>query len=126
MKYKNNLKGTWCVIKEVTGKKKVNLRFVNKLIADNKEITDTSFIADIGSKLTSKILQTNKHHLQYINTATSLLQQIEISEEEFRTAYFSLKKSKSSGYDSISPNVFRAVYSEIQKPLLYFFQRCFN
>ena len=32
-----------------------------------------------------KFRKTNKHHLQYINAAISLLQQAEISEEELKT-----------------------------------------
>ena len=85
------MQGTWTVIKEFVGKKKVISRFLKKIIVDDKEITDTFIIAerfnnhfvDIRPKLAPKIPQTSKHHSQYINAATSSLQQIEISEEEF-------------------------------------------
>ena len=73
LKYENNLKGTWSVIKEVIQKKKI--------IVDNKEITDTSvivrkfnnFFVNIRANLASKIPQINKHHSQYINSYKSLL-----------------------------------------------------
>ena len=42
-KYGKNLKGIWNVIKEIIGKKKLISRISGKLIADNKEITDTVF-----------------------------------------------------------------------------------
>ena len=124
----------WSIIKEVIRKKKVISCFPNKLILDNKEITDTSIIAEkfnnyfaaIGPKLASKIPQTSKHHSQYINAATPSLQQIKISEEEFKTAYLSLKRNKSSGYNDISANVVRNVYNKIQKPFFYIFQRSFH
>ena len=57
------------------------------------------FFVDVGPTLGSKIPVTSKHHSQYINAATSSLEQTEISEEEFKTAYFSLKRNKSLGYD---------------------------
>ena len=71
--------------------------------------------------LTSKIPVTNKHYSQCINAATSSLEQTEISEEEFKTAYFSLKRNKSSGYDEFRANVGRSVYNEIQKSFLFYF-----
>ena len=94
MKYENNLKGTWTVIKEANGKKKINSCLANKLIVDNKKITDTSIIAEkyknyfpnIEPKETSKIPQTRKNHSQYINLAISSLQ------KSIKTVYYSLKK----------------------------------
>ena len=116
MKYENNLKGTWIVIKETIGKKKIIPCLTNKLIVDNKKITDTSIIAEkyknyfpnidnkkitdtsiiaekyknyfpnIEPKETSKIPQTRKHHSQYINLAISSLQ------KSIKTVYKSLKK----------------------------------
>ena len=46
LKYENNLKGTWRVIKEFIRKKRVISRFFNKLIVDNKEITDASIMVE--------------------------------------------------------------------------------
>ena len=94
MKYENNLKGTWTVIKEANGKKKIISCLANKLIVDNKKITDTSIIAEkyknyfpnIEPKETSKIPQTRKNHSQYINLAISSLQ------KSIKTVYYSLKK----------------------------------
>ena len=60
-----------------------------------------------------------------INAATSSSQQIEISEEEFKAVYFSLKRSKSSGYDDISTNVVRSIYSEMLKAFVLYFPTFF-
>ena len=93
MNYENNFKGTWNVIKEVIRKKKVISYIPSKLVVYNKEITDTSVIAekfsvfvDVGPNSAYKISQTNKSHLQYINAITSSLEQTEISEEGLKTA----------------------------------------
>ena len=42
------------------------------------------------------------------------------------SAYFSLKRYESSGYDKFRVNVGRGVYNEIQKPLFYISQQSFN
>ena len=42
------------------------------------------------------------------------------------TAYFSLKRNKSSGYDKFRVNVGRGICNEIQKPLFYIPQQSFN
>ena len=60
-----------------------------------------------------------------IKAATSSSQQIEISEGEFKTAYFSLKRSKSSGYDDISENVVRSIYNELLKAFVLYFPMFF-
>ena len=60
-----------------------------------------------------------------INAGTSSSQQIEISEEEFKTVYFSLKRSKSSGYDDISANVVRSIYNEMLKAFVLCFPTFF-
>ena len=54
--YDNDLEGTWNVIKEVIGKRKVRFLPLNKIVVDNIEITDSlliakkynNFAADIG------------------------------------------------------------------------------
>ena len=116
---KINKKGTCSIIKEVIGEKKVISRFPNKSIIDNKEITDTSIIlenfnnyfVDIGPKLASIIPQASKCYLVYLTTVPSSKQYIEIRGEEFKTAYFSLKRNKSSGCDETRENVIRSFYN---------------
>ena len=76
--------------------------------------------------LASKIPKTSKYHSQYINAATSSLQNTEISGKEFKTASFSLKTNKFSGYDDISANAVRSVCNEIQQTLFHIFQGSFN
>ena len=64
--------------------------------------------------------------MQNINPVTSSSEQREIREEEFKRAYFFLKRSKGSGYDDVSASVVRSLHNEIQKPLFYIFQQSFN
>lgn len=93
------------------------------------------FVIEIGPNLASKIPQTNKYHAQYINVATSSLQQTEFSEEEFKITYFFLKSylfimtslsiiiySLPIHYD-ISENVVRKICSKHKK---FYFIFCIN
>ena len=80
-------------------------------------------VVDVGPTLGSEIPVTSKHHSQYINAATSSLEQ---TEEEFKTAYFSLKRNKSLGYDEFRANVGKSVYNEMQKHFFYISQQSFN
>ena len=84
------------------------------------------FFVDFRPKLAFKIPVTTKSHLQNINPVTSSSEQREIREEEFKRAYFFLKRSKSSGYDDVSASVVRSLHNEIQNPLFYIFQQSFN
>ena len=45
-KYKDNIKKTWGVIKEVIGKSKMRSNFPNRVIVKNKEITNKLLIAE--------------------------------------------------------------------------------
>ena len=45
LQYDNDLEGAWNVVKEVIGKRKVRSLLLNKIIADNIEITDSLLIA---------------------------------------------------------------------------------
>ena len=50
-----------------------------------------------------------------------MLPEFEITDNEFETAYFSLKINKSAGYDEISANVIINSFSNISTPLKHIF-----
>ena len=128
--YKNSIKTTWEIIKEVTGKRKLKQNalprklFINgtetcgsKIIAKNFNI----FFTQIGPSLASNIPNTCKHFQLYLNKNDKILQKYELSEEEFKKAFFSLKSNKSNGFDDINANVVKQIYTLIKRPLIYIF-----
>ena len=100
----------------------------------NKEITDklliaenfNEFFANIGPELASKIPQIKTHFSFYIDAIISTFQELSISEKEFKTAFFELKRNKSCGHGNISVNVVIDTYEEIKQPLIHIFNLCFK
>ena len=133
-RYKDNIKKTWGVIKEVIGKSKVRLNFPNRVIVKNKEVTNklliaenfNEFFANIGPELASKIPQTKTHFSFYIDAVVSTFQELGFNEKELETAFFELKRNKSCGHDNISFNVVIDSYEEIKTPLIHIFNLCFK
>ena len=73
-----------------------------------------TFFTNIGSKLASKILNTSATFESYINKPDSIMKTKQLSMNELKDAFFSLKINKSSGYDDIS-------FSILCEPLKYLF-----
>ena len=55
LKYKNDIKKTWQVIKEAIGKEKYKQNLPKKILADKKSITETESIAESFSKYITQI-----------------------------------------------------------------------
>ena len=128
--YKNSIKKTWDIIKEVTGKRKLKQSALpRKLFINGTETCDSKIIAEnfnifftqIGPSLASNIPNTCKHFQLYLNKNDKILQKYELSEEEFKKAFFSLKSNKSNGFDDINANVVKQIYTLIKRPLIYIF-----
>ena len=106
LKYKNNIKKTWQIIKEEIGKEKCNQnRFSTKIVVDKENITNIHSIAEnfnkcfteIGPNLANKI-NPNEYLKEY---QTSQPENV-ISVNELKDGFFSLKINKSPGYGDIS------------------------
>ena len=135
LKYKNNIKKTWDVIKEVIGKTKLRSSILpRRLIIDNIETYDKKVIAnkfnnyfvDVGPNLAANIPTSSKHFETYLSHNESSLLERYLTDEEFATAYFSLKTNKSPGYDEVNANVIINTFKNISKPLKYIFNESLN
>ena len=130
-RYKNNIKKTWEVMKEVIGKQKIdNNNFPKRIVIDNKEIFDDNKIADkfnnffteIGPKLASKINNSGKHFLSYLKDVNApKISNTKLIDDELEKAFSSLKRNKSNGFDDISSNILLDTKKEIYTPLKHIF-----
>ena len=122
LKYKNNIKETWEVIKELTGKEKYKQQNLpKKILVEKISITETESIAESFNKY---FTQTVPELAKDIGTSTkSFNEQIKkhytthpervISVNKLKDAFFSLKINKRAGYDGISFNVVKMFWSFI-------------
>ena len=117
-KYRHDAKKAWSIMKELIGKIKVkssNLPrriTVNEVnIFDKRKIANKfkSFFTNIGSKLASAITNASTTFESYINKPDSIMKAKQLSMNELKDAFFSLKINKSPGYDDISFNVLKNV-----------------
>ena len=129
-KYKHDSKKTWSIMKELIGKikfKSSNLPrriTVNEVdIFDKRKIANefNSFFTNIGSKLAIKIPNASTTFESYINKPDSIMKIKQLSMNELKDAFFSLKINKSLGYDDISFNVVKKCFSSLCEPLKYLF-----
>ena len=127
-KYKHDAKKTWSIMKELIGKIKLkssNLPrriTVNEVdIFDKRKIANefNAFFTNIGSKLARKIPNASTTFESYINKPDSTMKTKQLSMNELKDAFFSLKINKSPGYDDISFNVAKKCFSSLCKPLKY-------
>ena len=118
LKYQNNIKKTWQVIKEAIGKEKCKQQNLpKKILVDKISITETESIAEsfnkyfthIGPKLAKDIGTSTKSFNEYIKKHDTTQPEKVISVNELKDAFFSLKINKSTGYDDISFNVVKKV-----------------
>ena len=130
LKCKNNFKKTWQVIKEAIGKEKYEQQNLpKKILVDKKSITETKSIAvnfnkyftQIGPKLAKDIRTSTRSFNEYIKKHDTTQPGKVISVNEFKDAFFSLKRNKSAGCDDISFNVVKKYFGVLHKPLLHIF-----
>ena len=133
LKYKNNIKKTWQVIKEAIGKEKYKQQNLpKKILVEKISITETESIAEsfnkyfsqIGPKLAKDIGTPTKSFNEYIKKHdTTRPQKVKkvISVNELKDAFFSLKINKSTGYNDISVNVVKKCFGVLHEPLLHIF-----
>ena len=113
--YKDNLKKTWQIMKEVIGKGKLISNSLPKhLILNNRNIFDQKTIANsfneyfvnVGLKLASEIPQSQRSFEMYLKGSDSSFEEVTLSDEEIKTAFFSLKSGKVLAliYDIVKQN----------------------
>ena len=93
-------------MKELTGKGKLHNNSLPKhLILNNRNIFDQKIIANsfneyfvnVGPKLASEITQSQRSFEMYLKGSDSSFEEVTLSDEEIKTAFFSLKGGKSPG-----------------------------
>ena len=98
-------------MKEVIGEDKlVNNSLPEHLILNNRNIFDQKTIANssneysvnVGPKLACKIPPTQRSFEIYLKGSDSSFEEVTLSDEEIKTAFFSLKGGKSPGFDEIN------------------------
>ena len=124
-----NSKKTWDVIKEVTGKKKANESFPNRIkdkgtdIYQKREIAEkfNSFYVNLGKNLAEKIEPCTKNFESYLKISPNEMPEHDLSLEELKKAFSSLKPNKSEGIDEIHVNIIKTIFEFIEEPLHFIF-----
>jgi len=120
-KYKNDMKSTWNIIKEIINKSNSKSDYPEKFIINDLEVNDPKIIADgfnkffidIGPKLAGKI-RTASNFEQYLKaTVTSTFQFENITEETIHGIIRNLKPKTSFGWDRISNKLLKYVANEL-------------
>ena len=62
----------------------------------------TEFFISVGLNLASKVSPSNKNFALYTPHIPTVFAKNSVTEEEFKKAFFSLKPSKTAGYDNIT------------------------
>ena len=126
---------TWQVMKEITGKSKVNSNRCPKSINVNgKSIKKSSRIAEefnkyftnVGPNLASKIQNKSKTFEDFLFPVQKSMKYMDLTLEKFEKAFKSLKRNKTAEHDNIDSNVIIKVYDEISYPLFMIFNSSFN
>ena len=99
------------------------------MLINNTESFDQTFIAssfndyfvNVGPNLAAKIPNNGKVFTEYLNNNTNncLIPEKELSLEEFKIAFKTLKSNKANGFDDINSNVIKTSYDELLIPLFH-------
>ena len=128
--YQNDIKKSWDVIKEIiVGAKSTKGSFSRRMIIDGQEIFDqwkigncfNKFFVDSGPNLVSMIPELQTKFDQYLNPHQTLMGGANLTDDKIKEALRSLKRNKSSGYDSISSSMVNETSDIFFTPLKYIF-----
>ena len=100
-----------------------------KIVVDGKDITDEELIAksfnkyfaEIKPKLAKNIQKSSINFESFMKTCDSTQAERELTINELKDTFFSLKINKSLGYDDISFNVVKTCFGRLLKPLMFIF-----
>ena len=132
LEYKNNAKKTWNIMKEVIGKtNKSGSRLLTKLLINKNDVTSeigianefNKFFTNIGPELAKKIPTASRTFESFSNKIDTTMPADLITINELKEAFFSLKITKSPGYNEVSSNVIKNCFSELNYPLKYLLRK---
>ena len=100
-----------------------------KLVIEKTEVTEikdiaeefNNFFTNVGPNLAKKVPNSSNSFTSFLNQIYSIMEKNSLSINEFKEAFFSLKTSKSPGYDDINFNVVKKCFGEINEPLKHLF-----
>ena len=129
-RYRNNVKKTWDIIKEVIGSStSISHTLPKRLIVNNVEICEKKLIADnfnkyfvnVGPNLAKNIHKSRKEFHNFLSGNYPILKETPLTDEELKNAFTTLKSNKSPGFDDISPDVIKIVFEALVRPIRYIF-----
>ena len=128
--YRNNIKKTWEIIKKSIEKGYCNHQsFPKKLVKEKKTLFINVLLKNILILILLKLektLQKQLIHLQDLKKCDSIHPKNPLSVNELKGAFFSLKVSKTFGYDHINFNVVRNCFGTFLKTLIHVFKKKFS
>ena len=130
IKYKDNAKKTWSVMKELIGKtRKSEPHLPGKLLINEQEASGkveiankfNTFFTSIGAELAKNIPNVSRPFESYIKKVDTTMPTDSLTINEVKEAFSSLKINKSPGCDEIRFNIIKNCFSELNMPLKYLF-----
>ena len=124
--YKNNLKKSWSVIKEVINKKKTKRScsrfFINgKLNTNKKEISNgfNSFFTNVGPTLAAKIPSDGQDPIQFMKNKGNHDMAVDFVTRSEVIKIVSTLKEGSNGWDDLSSRIIKSTYDSFIIPLTH-------
>lgn len=130
LQYKDDLRKTWGVMKEIIGKTRTfNINFSHKIKVGETDISEkvkianafNHFFTNAGPELASKITSSSKNFKSFVKKIDSDLPIKALSINELKEVFYSLKINKSPGYVDINFNVIKQCFRELSDPLKFLF-----
>ena len=118
-------------MKELIGKtRKSEPHLPGKLLSNELEVSRkeemtnefNTFFKNIGAELVKNIPNTRRPSERYIKKVDTTMPTDSLTINEVKEAFFSLKISKSPGYDEASFNVIKNCFNELNMALNYLFE----
>ena len=115
-------------MKEVIGKRnKSRSRLPTRLVIDKNDVTSeigianefNKFFTNIGPELAEKIPTASRTFESFLSKIDATMSADPVTITELKEAFFSLKTSKSPGYDEVSSNCIKNCFSDLNYPLKY-------
>ena len=76
-----------------------------------------NIFVDVGPKVASEIPQLQKSFEMYLKGSDSSFEEVTLSGEEIKAAFFSLKAGKSPSFDEINCNIVKEIFNSLLVPL---------
>ena len=129
-KHQNNIKKTWDIMKEIISRKKATHKIPSRINRNGKSYTDplemaeefNNFFINVGPDLASQIKNnSSKSYEKFLSKVQNKFIMNEVTENELKSAFNSLKRNKGPGFDDINANQVKPCFDSLKLPLLHIF-----